>query len=143
MRYEIYQGADKDIIQARSPKVSIPSSLRNIIALCGPTPFRYSIGLANISVEVLFMKEYKFNSITAFAGPLHLVEKRIWLYIDPSFSRMKYYIKLLRPKDWAKNLFLIVPSFFAGQFFVPSRIPNIYGRIYCILFFCFRNLYNQ
>ncbi|HEV3221815.1 MAG TPA: UbiA prenyltransferase family protein [Puia sp.] len=38
---------------------------------------------------------------------------------------MKYYIRLLRPKDWAKNLFLIVPSFFAGQFFVPSRIPQI------------------
>jgi decaprenyl-phosphate phosphoribosyltransferase len=38
---------------------------------------------------------------------------------------MKYYLKLLRPKDWAKNLFLIVPSFFAGQFFVPSRIPHL------------------
>jgi decaprenyl-phosphate phosphoribosyltransferase len=35
---------------------------------------------------------------------------------------MKYYIKLLRPKDWAKNLFLFVPSFFAGRFFVPSNI---------------------
>src|ERR1700712_4757185 len=34
---------------------------------------------------------------------------------------MKYYLQLLRPKDWAKNLFLIVPSFFAGQFFVRSR----------------------
>jgi 4-hydroxybenzoate polyprenyltransferase len=30
---------------------------------------------------------------------------------------MKYYFKLLRPKDWAKNLFLFIPSFFAGQFF--------------------------
>jgi decaprenyl-phosphate phosphoribosyltransferase len=30
---------------------------------------------------------------------------------------MKNYIKLLRPKDWAKNLFLFVPSFFAGHFF--------------------------
>jgi decaprenyl-phosphate phosphoribosyltransferase len=38
---------------------------------------------------------------------------------------MKYYLKLLRPKDWAKNLFLIVPSFFAGQFFVPSHIPHL------------------
>jgi len=29
--------------------------LRNKIARCGPTPFRYSIGLDNISVEFLFM----------------------------------------------------------------------------------------
>jgi len=34
---------------------------------------------------------------------------------------MKYYIKLLRPKDWAKNLFLFVPSFFAGSFFVAAK----------------------
>src|SRR5580765_6892408 len=47
---------------------------------------------------------------------------------------MKYYIKLLRPKDWAKNLFLIVPSFFAGQFFIPSRAPHI---LYGFLAFCF------
>ena len=26
-----------------------------------------------------------------------------------------HYIKLLRPKDWAKNLFLFIPLFFAGQ----------------------------
>lgn len=30
---------------------------------------------------------------------------------------MKYYFKLLRPKDWAKNLFLVIPSFFAGQIY--------------------------
>jgi 4-hydroxybenzoate polyprenyltransferase len=47
---------------------------------------------------------------------------------------MKYYIKLLRPKDWAKNLFLIVPSFFAGQFFVPSLAPHI---LFGFLAFCF------
>ena len=35
---------------------------------------------------------------------------------------MKYYFKLLRPKDWAKNLFLFVPSFFAGHIFVASKI---------------------
>ncbi len=28
---------------------------------------------------------------------------------------MKSYIKLIRPKDWAKNLFIFVPVFFAGQ----------------------------
>jgi decaprenyl-phosphate phosphoribosyltransferase len=48
---------------------------------------------------------------------------------------MKYYIKLLRPKDWAKNLFLIVPSFFAGQFFVPSRIPQILLGFVAFCFF--------
>src|SRR5450755_3169629 len=48
---------------------------------------------------------------------------------------MKYYIKLLRPKDWAKNLFLIVPSFFAGQFFVPSRIPHILEGFMAFCFF--------
>ena len=35
---------------------------------------------------------------------------------------MKPYIKLLRPKDWAKNLFLFIPPFFAGHFFVPQKI---------------------
>jgi 4-hydroxybenzoate polyprenyltransferase len=35
---------------------------------------------------------------------------------------MKYYIKLLRPKDWAKNLFLFMPAFFAGHIFVASKI---------------------
>jgi decaprenyl-phosphate phosphoribosyltransferase len=38
---------------------------------------------------------------------------------------MKYYIKLLRPKDWAKNLFLFVPSFFAGHFFVLSKMEML------------------
>jgi decaprenyl-phosphate phosphoribosyltransferase len=35
---------------------------------------------------------------------------------------MKYYIKLLRPKDWAKNLFLFIPFFFAGKFFDYEKI---------------------
>ncbi len=48
---------------------------------------------------------------------------------------MKYYIKLLRPKDWAKNLFLIVPSFFAGQFFAPSLIPQILEGFIAFCFF--------
>ncbi|MES2110177.1 MAG: decaprenyl-phosphate phosphoribosyltransferase [Bacteroidota bacterium] len=34
---------------------------------------------------------------------------------------MKYYIKLLRPKDWAKNLFLFVPSFFAKHIFTATN----------------------
>ena len=33
------------------------------------------------------------------------------------------HIKLLRPKDWAKNLFLFIPSFFAEKFF---DLENLY-----------------
>jgi decaprenyl-phosphate phosphoribosyltransferase len=32
-------------------------------------------------------------------------------------SALANHIKLLRPKDWAKNLFLFIPSFFAEKFF--------------------------
>ena len=35
---------------------------------------------------------------------------------------MKYYIKLLRPKDWAKNAFLFIPFFFAGKLFDFHKI---------------------
>jgi 4-hydroxybenzoate polyprenyltransferase len=35
---------------------------------------------------------------------------------------MKNYIKLLRPKDWAKNAFLFIPSFFAGNFFMAHKL---------------------
>lgn len=34
---------------------------------------------------------------------------------------IKYYIKLLRPKDWAKNVFLLVPSFFAKHIFTMAN----------------------
>ena len=32
-------------------------------------------------------------------------------------SALADHIKLLRPKDWAKNLFLFIPSFFAEKIF--------------------------
>lgn len=35
------------------------------------------------------------------------------------------YIKLLRPKDWAKNLFLFIPLFFAGEFTNVDKILEI------------------
>ncbi|MBN8876971.1 MAG: decaprenyl-phosphate phosphoribosyltransferase [Chitinophagaceae bacterium] len=35
------------------------------------------------------------------------------------------YIKLLRPKDWAKNLFLFIPLFFAGEFTDLGKISQI------------------
>lgn len=37
---------------------------------------------------------------------------------------MRDYIKLLRPKDWAKNLFLFIPSFFAGRLFDPLELKE-------------------
>src|SRR5580698_4847939 len=48
---------------------------------------------------------------------------------------MKYYIKLLRPKDWAKNLFLFIPSFFAGNFFISKEILLLLGGF--VTFCCF------
>src|ERR1700753_448636 len=37
---------------------------------------------------------------------------------------MAYFI-LLRPKDWAKNLFLFIPLFFAGQLFHTEKYPSL------------------
>lgn len=37
---------------------------------------------------------------------------------------MRDHIKLLRPKDWAKNLFLFIPSFFAGKLFDPASFKE-------------------
>jgi len=41
------------------------------------------------------------------------------------------YIKLLRPKDWAKNLFLFVPLFFAGDLFDWSKILLVAVGVFC------------
>lgn len=35
------------------------------------------------------------------------------------------YIRLLRPKDWAKNLFIFIPLFFAGEFFNTEKILQL------------------
>src|SRR5215212_5481028 len=40
-------------------------------------------------------------------------------------NSLRDHILLLRPKDWAKNLFLFIPSFFAGNFFDVSRILSL------------------
>jgi decaprenyl-phosphate phosphoribosyltransferase len=36
------------------------------------------------------------------------------------------YLKLLRPKDWAKNLFLFIPIFFSGELFDWSIYPRLF-----------------
>jgi len=48
---------------------------------------------------------------------------------------MKNYVKLLRPKDWAKNLFLFIPSFFAGHFFVLHKLELL--SVGFLAFSCF------
>jgi decaprenyl-phosphate phosphoribosyltransferase len=47
---------------------------------------------------------------------------------------MNHYIKLLRPKDWAKNLFLFLPSFFAGKFFDVASIFLLIGGFFAFSF---------
>jgi decaprenyl-phosphate phosphoribosyltransferase len=47
---------------------------------------------------------------------------------------MKYYIKLVRPKDWAKNAFLFIPLFFAGQLFDFSRIEHLIAGFFAFSF---------
>jgi len=46
---------------------------------------------------------------------------------------MKHYIQLIRPKQWIKNLFLFIPPFFAGKFFVTQEIKSL---IYGFFAFC-------
>ncbi len=36
------------------------------------------------------------------------------------------YLKLLRPKEWAKNLFLYIPLFFAGEIFNWFKVLNVF-----------------
>ncbi len=47
---------------------------------------------------------------------------------------MSPYIQLIRPKDWAKNLFLLLPVIFGGKLFDIPRIPHILAGFFA---FCF------
>lgn len=44
---------------------------------------------------------------------------------------MKAYFQIIRPKDWAKNLFLFIPIFFAGLFFDGSVLIELLGGFIC------------
>ena len=44
---------------------------------------------------------------------------------------MNAYIKLIRPKDWAKNLFLFVPVFFGGQILNLDILLHVSGGFLC------------
>lgn len=47
---------------------------------------------------------------------------------------MNAYLKLLRPKDWAKNMFLFLPVFFGGKLFDIPRLEHLFEAF---LAFCF------
>lgn len=44
---------------------------------------------------------------------------------------MTAFFKLIRPKDWAKNLFIFLPIFFAGRFFEKDNIVSLIGGFIC------------
>jgi 4-hydroxybenzoate polyprenyltransferase len=41
------------------------------------------------------------------------------------------YLKLLRPKHWAKNLFLFIPLFFVGDIFDIDKMLLVFGGFWC------------
>ena len=49
-------------------------------------------------------------------------------------SQMRVYLKLIRAKEWIKNLFIFIPTFFAGTFNDSSYYPNL---ILGFFSFCF------
>jgi decaprenyl-phosphate phosphoribosyltransferase len=50
-----------------------------------------------------------------------------YLILQPSLiHRSLAYIQLLRPKDWAKNLFLFIPLFFSGELFQTELYPSLF-----------------
>jgi 4-hydroxybenzoate polyprenyltransferase len=51
---------------------------------------------------------------------------KVYLFLQPSLIHLSVaYIKLLRPKDWAKNLFLFIPLFFSGDLFRQELYPML------------------
>lgn len=56
---------------------------------------------------------------------LLVLKQKIYFYGTILNSPMLHYIKLLRPKDWAKNLFLFIPLFFSGELFNWNVYPQM------------------
>jgi 4-hydroxybenzoate polyprenyltransferase len=56
---------------------------------------------------------------------LHELDLSVTLRARNSKALMKHYIKLIRPKDWAKNAFLFLPVFFAGKLFDIPRLEYL------------------
>jgi decaprenyl-phosphate phosphoribosyltransferase len=51
-----------------------------------------------------------------------------------SSSFMIHYIKLLRPKDWAKNAFLLVPVFFSAKLFDVMKLQHLVAGFFAFSF---------
>jgi len=58
----------------------------------------------------------------------------VYLATTQPINSMSPYIKLIRPKDWAKNLFLFLPVFFGGKLLDIPRLPNLLAGFFA---FCF------
>jgi decaprenyl-phosphate phosphoribosyltransferase len=56
----------------------------------------------------------------------NLHKNKLYLFVVLFVFWNVAYIKLLRPKDWAKNLFLFIPLFFAGGFFNPAKLLDLF-----------------
>jgi len=49
-------------------------------------------------------------------------------------TTMSPYIQLIRPKDWAKNLFLFLPVIFGGKLLDIPRLPHIFAGFFAFSF---------
>jgi 4-hydroxybenzoate polyprenyltransferase len=57
----------------------------------------------------------------------------VYFYRHPKPSKVAY-LRLLRPKDWAKNLFLFIPLFFSGQLFETNLYPPLFAGLIAFSF---------
>lgn len=62
------------------------------------------------------------------------IKSAFMFVLCPTIRKNVAYFKLLRPKDWAKNFFLFIPLFFAGEF---SNFDKIIQLIWGFISFSF------